>query len=282
MRVSASKMATYAECPMRAKFRYIDKLPQRTSSAMVFGTCVHRGLEMFLHTKNAEKAVEHFYKCWDDPETIGEKIDYWLRRQDFGSLRERGAKMIRTYVEKTERENRTVLASEYPFKVAIGEHEITGYIDLLELRGSQKRGTITAVDFKTAAKKPYKDDLRHNLQMTTYHFAMLQPTFWLGFPGDEEFKGLPDGAALYERYKTLRRKVVWWALAHGSEIDAGERGSADFERMYYLISEMDKATTSGIFVPNISGAACGWCDYTQECGLPIPSTDVRIASMEPF
>lgn len=282
MRVSASKMNTWMRCPLQAKFHYVDKLPTRSSSASVFGNCVHSAMEFFANCRDREKTIEWFLKCWDDPSTIGLTIEYWNKRQSFGSLRERGQMLLNGYFERFEREDRRIIAVEHPFKVAFGEHEITGYVDLLEYRRSGRgKNQLRITDYKTG-KKPWSDALRNNIQFTAYYYASMQPEFWIGYPGDSEFPGLPDGAALYEEFKRAPRQVIWWSLPTDEEINAGERTQADFNRMYQCVSEMDKAMTYGVYVPCISGDTCTMCDYTQECGVEIPSAVDRLAKVEPF
>lgn len=282
MRVSASKMQVFMRCQKMAQFQYVDKLPQRTSSAMVFGTCVHSAMEFFAHSHDKEKTIEWFLKIWDDPSTIGQRIEYWTKFQNFGSLRERGVILLEGYFERFEREDRRIIAVEHPFKVMFGDHEISGYVDLLEYRRSGRgKNTLRIVDYKTG-KKPYKDALRNNIQFTAYHYASLQPEFWIGYPGDPDFPGLPDGARLYKEFKNSPRQAVWWSLATDQEIDAGERTQADFNRMYLLVTEMERAMTHEVFMPCISGETCTMCDFTRECGVEIPSKVDRLAKTEPF
>jgi CRISPR/Cas system-associated exonuclease Cas4 (RecB family) len=282
MRVSASMMSTWMKCPLQAKYRYVDRSPQRTSSAMVFGTCVHSAMEFFAEKRDRVEAVEWFLRCWDDPSTIGEKIEYWNKRQNFGSLRERGQLLLEGYFDRFEREDRRIIAVEHPFKVAIGDHEISGKVDLLEWRRSGRgKNQLRITDYKTG-KKPWKDALRNNIQFTAYYYASLQPEFWIGYPGDPDNPGLPDGARLYEEFRHQPRQAIWWSLPTDEEIDAGERTDEDFKRMYLCIEEMSRAIEHEVFVPCISGDTCTMCDFTQECGVVIPSAADRLNSVEPF
>ncbi len=48
--ISFSSISTYLRCPLQYRFKYIDNLPEQTvSSALVFGTSIHRAVEHFFH-----------------------------------------------------------------------------------------------------------------------------------------------------------------------------------------------------------------------------------------
>lgn len=282
MRVSASMMSTWSKCSMQAKFKYVDKLPDPSGSAAAFGSCVHLAMEHFSHNSDRDAAREKFLACWDDPESAGLRIDYWNKRQNAGSLRERGINLLNGYFERFEREDRRIIAVEHAFKVPIGDHEITGYVDLLEYRRSGRgKNTLRTTDYKTG-KKPWSDALRFNIQMTAYYFASLQPEFWIGYPGEPDFPGMPDGARLYEEFKSQPRQVIWWSLPTDQEIDCGPRNEHDFRRMYLLIDQMEKAIHEEVFVLDISGDSCGYCPFTDVCGLDVPLAADRMQEIEPF
>lgn len=283
MRVSASMLSKWMTCPLQAKFHYIDKIPSRKTSAMVFGNVVHFALEHYHHHKDVDEAVEMFKKAWDDPSELDLNIEVWMRRTSAGSYREKGITLIRDFHERYSRESRTLLASEHPFKVPIGEHEITGYVDFLEVVKSGKGGQLLRiVDLKTGAKQPYFDALRNNIQFTIYDYASRQPEFWLGYPGDETFTGFPNGGEMWDKYRNAKRMGVWWHLSGDKEINVGEREQADFDRLYRVIDEVTRAIEHEVYVPNISGDSCVWCDHTVECGLTIPSSEGRMNEIEYF
>lgn len=283
MRFSASMLGKWMTCPLQAKFHYIDKIPSRKSSAMVFGTIVHLALEHYRHHKDVDKAIDMFKTAWDDPDQVGEKIEYWNKRTSAGSYREKGIEIIRNFHEKSQIESRKLLATEHGFKVPIGEHELVGYVDLLEAVRSNNGGhLLRIVDLKTGSKQPFYDALRNNIQFTIYDYASRQPEFWLGYPGDEEFVGLPNGGELWDKYRDAKRMGVWWHLSGDKEINVGERDQKDFERLYRVIDEVARAIEHEVFVPNISGDSCTFCDHTVECGVTIPSSEGRMNDIEYF
>lgn len=283
MRVSASKIQTWMSCPLQARFKYVDRLPTRSSSSSVFGNCMHTALEHYNHHGDVDRAVEMFKEIWDDPSKIGREIDVWTRRTSAGGFREKGIKLLVAFDERVKREGRTMIATEHPFLVPIGDHEIVGYVDCLEVRLSGRgKDTLRIVDYKTGAKEPWSDALRNNVQFTCYDYASRQPEFWLGWPGDPEFPGMPDGGKLWDKYKNFPRRGVYWHLSGDKEKDVGERTEEDHKRLYRVIDEMDKAMRHEVYVPCLSGDTCTFCDFTEQCGITIPSSEDRMSDLEWF
>jgi hypothetical protein len=163
-----------------------------------------------------------------------------------------------------------VLGTEVPFLVPFGEHELTGFIDLL---GLQKSGTgkeqLQIIDFKTSGKNPSFAQLALDVQFTSYLYAVAQKEFWVGVEGNPEFVGLDNGEWLYEMTRNIRTRAIWWGVFTGKQIDAGPRTEKDFERLYRVMCEIQKATDAGAYMPKI-GDACNFCDYQSECQLEIP------------
>ena len=62
---SFSKLSTYQQCPLRFKFKYIDKIPEGKfdDSALVKGSNVHSILENYSEVQQQNSIVEKFLKC---------------------------------------------------------------------------------------------------------------------------------------------------------------------------------------------------------------------------
>ena len=88
---------------------------------------------------------------------------------------------------------------------------------------------------------------------TAYLYASFQPEFW-------EFK--PE---LYEELLDYPRRAIWYHMEKVKEIDAGPRDEGDFNRMYTVAEMAAKAVEAGIYMPDVSGANCHWCSFTEEC-----------------
>lgn len=264
-------------CQLKAKFKYVDKLPDKKTSRMFLGIACHEALDWLNHqdTLDVDGAIDVFTASWDD---AFPQIEIWFRGDTFEGLRSAGIAMLREHCEKLEWNNRIVIGSEHRFLVPFGKHEITGAVDLIEVRKSGRgKDVLRLVDYKTASKKPYKNVLFLNTQMTLYHYASMHPQFWFG--NEEDYGQFPPlytkdqtTEELWERYQPPHaRRTIWFHLRDGKEIDCGPREQSDFMRTYRAVSEISRAMEHEVFVPNISAESCTFCPYTEPCGVTIPT-----------
>lgn len=280
MRLSASRVGTWMTCPMMAKFQYIDKLPRKQHAAATFGSAVHKAMEVYETTGgNVDTALATFKDWWGHPEKYGIDPEIWGRGQGqtFGGMMKLGVDAIKGYHDNLKWPvGRQVLAVEHPFLVPFGDFELTGYIDLLETRKNGKgKHVLRITDYKTNGKAPYMVGLKLNIQFSIYDYASRQPEFWTGAGPD--FPGLPNGAWQYEMTKDLPRENIWYGIRQNKAFDAGERDDADFQRLYRVAKEIERALDHEVYVPNLSGDSCTFCSYTKECRLPFDPQEALAA-----
>jgi hypothetical protein len=222
--------------------------------------------------------MRKFCAAWAQPDKHGYTIDYWPKFTSWGGLMGKGKEII-NYVHDSHRwQDFTVIGTEIPFLVPIGEHELTGFVDLT---GIEKSGTGTEllkiIDYKTNAKNPSLAALGMDVQLTAYDYAAGQKEFWTGVPGNPEFPGVENGAWLWETVgKGMPRRCIWWGVWTQKQIDAGPRGQKDYERLYRVMCEIEKSIEAGVAVPKI-GDACTYCDYQNQCALEIPVAIAQVA-----
>jgi CRISPR/Cas system-associated exonuclease Cas4 (RecB family) len=275
MRVSASLIKTWMSCPLQARFRYMDKLPDVSNAKAAFGSCVHLALEYYnTHDGDISGALAKFLDAWDDPAKIGSPFSYWPRGSTYGGLQNRGIEILREYHDKQKWESRYVVAAEHKFVVPFGDHELSGIVDLLETKKSGRgKNTLKIVDYKTNSVAPKEMQLRLDIQFTAYAYAVEQPEFWVG---------IKDGERLYEQQKSMLKMPFWYHLMSNKEMKCGERTDADFMRLYRCVDEITKAVEHQVFVPNISGESCTFCPYADPCGLPFKGSSQEEEEDEVF
>lgn len=267
-RVSASKLRTWMACPLQAKFQYVDKLPRKQNASASYGACIHHALRTYNKTGDVEQAIADFLFAWEHPEQLDVVPETWSKGTNFGSLRSRGLATLRKYHEQVAWEHREVIALEHPFVVPFGEFELVGIVDLVEARrGNLGEDELHIVDYKTNKRQPYKNVLAWDVQFTCYAYAATQPEFWFG---TNDSPAIPDAEAYWERFKDTTPLAFWYHLETNKEIFAGNRGDADFMRLYRIAKEMQRAKELEVYVPNLSGESCTFCPYQEPCGLPIP------------
>jgi hypothetical protein len=271
VRFSASRLKAHMRCSLHAKYRYVDKLPVRQNAKASFGTVIHQAIAYFYESRgDHEGAVRMFRDLWAHPEKAGVEPDYWPKSTNFNGLMVKGVEMLDALAQKVAWNNITLLGTEIPFLVPFGEHELTGYVDLLTIEKSGTgRELLCIVDHKSASKAPSTAELALDLQFTAYAYASYQKEFWVG-ADDPAFPGLPNGEWLWNTIGSMmERRCIWSHLMNGRQIDAGPRVTTDFQRMYRLCDEIEKSLKLGVAVPTI-GESCNFCDYVEACQLEIP------------
>ncbi len=267
-----SSLKVWQTCPLMARFKQVERVPEKQSGKQSFGTVIHYVLEAYSNGTNVDACIDMFKLYWGEPERLGVKPEYWPRYTTYGALREKGIEILRQYHDKAKWENRTVIAAEHRFLVPFGEHQLQGSVDLVELKKSGNgKPTLRIVDWKTVSKQPTSATLRLDIQFSVYMYACLQPEFWMG--NGEDYPGIPDGERLYKEFLDVPRRGVWYHLMTNKELDAGTRDDGDFMRLYRLAQEIANAIKKEVFVPNISGESCVYCQYTQNCNIEIPDRD---------
>lgn len=267
-----SRLKTWMQCPLQAHFKYDQKLPSRVNAKASFGRIIHHCLEILNLTNDLDQALEAFKDLWHNPEKLDATPDYWPKYTTYSSLRARGIEILQEHHEKHKWDSRQVLATEHRFLVPIGDHELTGVVDCLDLMRSGKgKDLLRIVDYKTSSRKPSMAELALDVQGTVYDYASRQPEFWLG--NTEDFPAMTNGEWLWETLRDVPRRFIWYHLWGNAAIDGGSRDAEDFERLYRLMDQIARAVELEVFVPNISGESCGICDYVKECGLAIPTAN---------
>ena len=257
---SASRLKLWGSCPLAAHFKYDQRIPEEGNNAKaVFGTCIHTALEDLSNNEDLGQAQAIFVDLWTNPEKVGAPVEtlQWPRRTDFSGLKARGLDVLRDVHERTKYDHRVVLATEHPFLVPFGDHELTGFVDLLEVRTSGKgKDLLRIVDWKSAGRLPNYGELYMDIQFSVYVLASLQPEFWFG--NGPDFPAMKNAQSKYDAYFDLPRRSIWYQLMNSKEIDAGPRDDQDFMRLYRLCEQVQRAIDHQVFVPKI-GEHCGWC-----------------------
>lgn len=274
MKISPSLLKRWMICPLQVKFDMTEVREGLQNSKTTYGTCIHDALDQYNKTGDIEYAIKRFEYTWEHPEFLDAKIDVWSKYSTYGSLRRNGIELLSQYHDRNQWDDRKIIASEHKFCVPIGEHLISGVVDLLEVKKSSSgRRTLRVVDYKTSSKKPNKFTLSLDVQFTAYVYASLQPEFWMGHESDEKYAPIPDGEQLYQSFLNTDRVAIWYHFMENKEINCGPRDDNDFMRLYRCLLEIQNAIDKDVFVPNISGDSCIWCPYTDICQAVIPVRD---------
>jgi putative RecB family exonuclease len=256
--LSPSRAADFMSCPLKYRFRVIDRLPEKPSAAAVRGTVVHSVLERLFDLPRGQRTLEQAAAMlepqWQqvlaaEPEVAqlfaedatGEELATWLAEAhqllgQYFTLEDPNA------LEPAERE--LYVETELDSGLVL-----RGYVDRLDVAPT---GEIRVVDYKTGRSPSEFFEAKALFQMKFYALvlwrlrgvvpAMLQLVY-LG--NGEIVRYVPDEADL----RACERKIsaLWLAIT--------------------------RALESGDWRPS-PGPLCDWCDHKALCpawgGTPPP------------
>jgi len=263
--LSPSRAADFMSCPLKYRFRVVDRLPEAPSPAAVRGTVVHTVLERLFDApagqRTLESALQRVQPEWDallaaepelafmfDDEESSEELADWL---------EECRSLLRTYFELEDPSRLEPAERElYVEHVLDSKLLLRGYVDRLDVNAA---GAVRVVDYKTGRSPSELFEARALFQMKFYALVLwrtlgtvpaLLQLVYLG--NGEVLRYVPDEADLLA---TQRKVEALWAA-------------------------IDRANRTGQWLPR-KGPLCAWCDHQALCPewggtpppLPVASTD---------
>ncbi|MFZ1735825.1 MAG: PD-(D/E)XK nuclease family protein [Candidatus Moraniibacteriota bacterium] len=243
MRLSYSSLGTYQTCPLKYKFKEIDRLREPKSKEAVFGTLVHSTLKFFhepaLLPPSLEDALNHFSKNWND--AVYDNPDE--ERAAFSA----GVDIIRRYAEHNDPKDFAIIALESPFQIEIADstgttHTIKGIIDRIDKTPTG----YEIIDYKTGRKMPSQADVDGNLQLSVYAKAFLAR-----YPKEAE------------HLESLT--VSLYFLKHGVKLSS-TRTAGDLQKVDDIFLETIQEIEAGHFEPRVN-PLCDWCGFQKICPM---------------
>jgi len=171
LRLSASQLATYDDCPLRYAYEYVVGARAEAGVHAGLGSLVHQVLAAFCNPE-ADPPVP---RTRQELRALAEEL--W--RDDIARYRPQLEEARRDYFAMLDAwwdgeggsEDRApeVLAVERYFDVEVGPHRVSGFIDRID-RADDGVG-IRIVDYKTGKSEPRADAVADDLQLAVYHLA---------------------------------------------------------------------------------------------------------------
>jgi putative RecB family exonuclease len=247
LRVSPSKLGTWSFCPLKFRYRYIDKVDVPTGGAQHLGSCVHRALEAFNRARWLNQSadlplmLDTFSREWLQQE----KVEFDDRKEE-AKLCLDGERLLSLYHTNYPPDNSKPEAVEVGIDAELVDEstgevlpELNGVIDLVEA------GQI--IDFKSTSRNMGHDltALSNEIQLTAYSILYRQAT------GKEE-----AGLEIRSLIRTKEAALVVTAIR--------PRGPAHYRRFLSLVKAFVENVRLGNFPPAPS-INCMLCDYRRNC-----------------
>lgn len=245
MRISYSSLETYRNCPLKYKYKEIDKLKEPKSKEAVFGTLVHSTMKYVydpaLIPPTLNQAVDHFARGWNS--------EIWENELEERAAFAQGIEMVRKYYKNNDPKDATIVALESNFSLEItnplreGEiHTIRGIIDRID----KTENGYEIIDYKTSKKMPSQDAVDSNLQLSIYLKAFLAR-----YPKEVE--------------NIQNITVSLYFLKHGVKLSS-TRTLEDLHEVDTLFLEVIGLIEKKVFDAHIS-PLCEWCGFQKICPM---------------
>jgi RecB family exonuclease/superfamily I DNA/RNA helicase len=243
LRLSASQLSTFEDCPRRWFYASVLRLDDSTSVWTEFGSMVHNVLEAFLDpAATSEYSLEGLLQVAEDHWT--DAVAPWKPQQE-QAQRELKEMLERWWdIEGKAMTRDQVVAVEHEFEVAVGDHVVRGRIDRVDF--DRDRNGIGVVDYKTGRHFPKPEDVEHDLQLAVYYLAAARSEALAAY-------GPPTRLELL--YFRAKDPFFEQPITEHHDVVAEERILAGAEQM--LREEL---------APLVS-ADCDHCDFHRLCPL---------------
>ena len=235
LRLSASKINTYKDCPLKFKFQHVMEVPTKAKSFFELGKAVHAVAEHMtkLQIEGTEPtealAMDILEKEWN----AGAFQSETQERQE----KEKAREMVRTYLEWSSKNENVPVAAEQRFRIDIGGVPFNGSIDRVE---KTPGGKIAVVDFKTGRAYKTAKTIREDPQMNIYALGVL-----------ETYKELPINTSLFY-------------IKHNKPVDNPVEES-QVNMVKEDIGNAVKSILGEEFEATPGYQTCRNCDYTSIC-----------------
>jgi putative RecB family exonuclease len=243
MRISYSSLDTYQNCPLKYKFREIDKIPEPKSKEAVFGTLIHSVMK-YIHTPsllapNIEQALDYFSKGWNS--------EVYENEMEERSAFTQGVTIIQNYYKHNRPSDYTIVDLESRFAIEIGaeetgKHMVSGIIDRID----KIEDGYEIIDYKTTRKMPSQDKVDNDIQLSIYLKAFLNR--------------YPKEIARLDKIT-----VSLYYLKHGVKLSS-QRTIKQLATLEKTFLDVIKLIEEEKFDPILS-PLCDWCGYQKICPL---------------
>lgn len=263
--LSPSRAADFKQCPLKYRFRTIDRLDEAPSPAAARGTLVHAVLERLFDLpaegRTPEAAEGLVPESWaalvqERPE-LAEMLAADPARDEAGWYAE-ASRLVRRWFELEDPTRLEPAERELYVEAEVDGLTMRGIVDRLDVAPT---GQVRVVDYKTGRSPSERFEGAALFQMKFYAFVLWRTT-----------GRVPD-----------LLQLVYLADGQVVRYQPDEQDLRALERNVRAIWEaIERAVATGDFRPQTS-RLCGWCDFKPLCpahgGTPPPMpTDLSRAA----
>jgi putative RecB family exonuclease len=245
---SHSRLSTFEQCPLKFKYRYIDKIIPEVEKSIEahLGSSVHDTLEwLYIEVKNGnlptlDDTIVYYSEVWQKSYKSSMIIvNQELTAKDYFN---KGIQFLVDYYTKHQPFQDGTLELEKEIRLSLdseGKYKILGFIDRLVY--NPITGEYEIHDYKTANTLPSQENIDNDRQLALYAIAIKEL-----FGQDKEVC------------------LIWHYLAHDKKI-CSRRTNQQLELLKQETLDLIRKIESTTEFPHTKSALCGWCEYKQMC-----------------
>jgi len=251
-KASYSALDTFRQCPLKYKFRYIDKIKAPKSKEAVFGSKLHKALQYFHSQSPASPTLDELLTYLKN---IWESEVFSDEQEDMVYFSE-AINILKNYYNKYYLKNKnkfTVIDTEVNFTVTLKNQTQTGTLPSeCALRGiidriDKTEQGIEIIDYKTAKRLPSQQTADNSLQLSIYCLGLINRWPKLARKGLKNIK------------------LTFYYLKHQEAITT-TRNNQQLEEVKQEVWDRLAAIKKGKFKPRPS-VLCDWCGYKNICPM---------------
>lgn len=164
--LSHTSISLYLQCPLKYKFRYVDRLKERPRAVLSFGKSVHEAIEFFFGSRlpkprGLDEVAAHYENNWIKEGYKGaeEEKEYF----------EYGKTIIRDFCNKHTESYKVPLGVEHDIVFDVDGVRVKAIMDRIDKIGE---GVVEIVDYKTNKDSFNLSELVNEPQLSMYQFAV--------------------------------------------------------------------------------------------------------------
>jgi len=247
---SYSKMSLYEECPLKYKFKYIDKLKEEPKFYFAFGSAIHAALEFLYSVRNPpfptiEEVCEAFRTEWSSKSYLEKGYRTQAKSDDDY---QKGLLMLRAYYEHNRARFAPPFLVEYSTDVEVDGLLVRTISDRIEHLGN---GEITIIDYKTGKDVKRQPDQLHMYQKITELDPRLKEKI----------------AETYgQRVSSVRiRELLYYHVPTNKEYSFARADDKEIGGFWERVLGVAEGIRGLKFDPTPGERQCSWCDFKAFC-----------------
>ena len=267
---SYSKLSLYEECPLKYKFKYIDKIKEEPKFYFAFGSAIHAALE-FLYAVKAppfpteDELCEAFRREWNRRSYLEKG---YRTQQKSDDDYQKGVLMLKAYYAHNRARFAPPFLLEYSTDVEVDGLLVRIIADKIEYQGG---GRVLVTDYKTG-----KDVKREPAQLYMYQkITELDPRL------KEKI------AETYgEKVSSVRiSRMLYYHVPSNKEYPFERADDREIGSFWERVLGVAESIRGLKYDPTPGERQCSWCDYKSLCpaffgGHPRPAEIFKPAAAE--